>query len=136
MNAIEVLGFVATAYFTAPLSLLAGGVTLSSTLPTLGMLCGLVGLFLVYLSGEKRAHRLIWPFLLALLLPTIIFLMNIIMRRVGIWFGGVGGLVTLLIWVAVLANDTRNRLPAWLLGLFILSYGAYAGLAMLAIDGG
>ena len=44
MNAIEVLGFVATAYFTAPLSLLAGGVTLSSTLPTLGMLCGLVGL--------------------------------------------------------------------------------------------
>lgn len=136
MNAIEVLGFVATAFFSAPLSLLSGGLTLSSVLPTSGILCGLFGLFLVYRSGEKRAHRLIWPFLLALLLPTIIFLMNVLMRRVGIWFGGVGGWIALLLWVAVVANDTRNRLAAWLLGIFVLSYGAYAGLAMLALDGG
>lgn len=136
MNAIEVLGFVATAYLSAPLSLFSSGVSVSTLLPTLGLLCALIGLLLVILSGEKRAHRLFWPFLVALLLPTIIFLMNILMRRVGIWFGGVGGFIALLLWVAIVANDTRNRLAAWLLGLFILSYGAYAGLAMLAIDGG
>ena len=57
-------------------------------------------------------------------------------KRAALWFGIASGLLALLLWIAIIAGDTRNRLPAWLIGGFILSYGVHTALVMLALDGG
>lgn len=135
-RALELLAIVATSYFAAPLGLLSGNITLTALLPALGMLLGLVGLVLAVARGERRAPMLALPLLLALCLPAVIFFFNLMLRRVGIWFGIASGLLALLLWIAIIAGDTRNRLPAWLIGGFILSYGVHTALVMLALDGG
>lgn len=135
-RAFELLALVASSYAAACLQLLSGSLQPTTLIAGLGVLFGVAGLALAVVRRERRAIRFVAPLLFALLLPAIIFFFNLMVRRVGIWFGGIGGVVLLLIWVAVLANDTRHRLPAWLLGLAILCYGAFAWLVMLALDGG
>lgn len=135
-RALELLALVASSFAAACLQLLSGSLQPTTLIAGFGALCLVAGLALAILRRERRIIRFLAPLAFALLLPAIIFFFNLMVRRVGIWFGGIGGVVILLIWVAILANDTRHRLPAWLIGLAILSYGAFAALVMLALDGG
>jgi hypothetical protein len=120
-----------SAYFTAAFSLLFGDVQLTTLLPAVGVVLALIGIALAIRWRERHAIWLIPPAILTLLAPFVIGLGETMMGPFGLFFTLIAGLVGLLVWIAVLANDATKRLPVWLIGLGCLSFvGFFARIAV------
>src|SRR5690606_34118927 len=121
-----------TAYLRAPATLLDTPFQPLALVPTLGLICLLVGVALALKWRQKQAWYLIAPGIIALLTPITITVGFDILGWVGLGFIVIVSIIGLLLWVGIIANDTQKRRSIWLLGLFELSYLLYVGAVAIA----
>jgi hypothetical protein len=119
------------AFLAAPLGLLS--LDTLALIPALGIVFGLVGIYLAVTLREKQSVWLLPPFVLATLAPVIIYIAEDVMGWVGMSFVMFVGLICLVIWISILAHDATRRLPVWLIGLSLMSYVAWCGTYLVII---
>ena len=121
-----------SAYLNAPASLLDTPFQPLALVPTLGLLCLLVGVALALKWRQRQALWLLAPGLIALLTPISITIAFDILGWVGLGFIVIASIFGMLIWIGIIANDVQKRRSIWLLGLFELSYLLYCGAIAIA----
>lgn len=119
------------AFLDAPLGLLS--LDPLALIPALGIVLGLIGLYLAITLREKQSVWLLPPLVLATFAPVIIDIAEDVMGWVGMSFVMFVGLICLLIWISILAHDATRRAPIWSIGLSLLSYVAWCGTYLVII---
>ncbi len=121
-----------SAYLDAPTTLFDTPFQPLALLPTVGLVCLLVGVVLALKWRQRQALWLVAPGIIAALTPISMTIGFDILGWVGLGFIIVISIFGLLIWVGVIANDVQKRRSIWLIGLFELSYLLYVGAVAIA----
>jgi hypothetical protein len=116
------------AYFASAWGLLWGGLDPWGALAGVGIVCLLAGTVLSLIWRESRSRWMILMAAIAALTPLWLGLAYAALGWLALTLLLVVGFIMLLVVVALIANDATRRLPAWLLGIFVLSLAGYTGL--------
>jgi len=116
-------GFIVELFFTAPATLLGGGVGAFSVVGTLGVVLLVLGLVVIALQRVRQAVRLALPLLIAAVSPFLFALGSLVGTVAVAIFVFVAVALTLIIWLASIARDAAGRRAGiWLFGWGLMAF--------------